>query len=610
MYLSHLEKIDQVRRQLSWVSTVKATISCCFALSIAALIITLAAHFGSRAVYVAIILTLPLLIVSVARSSLFKKITREEACLFLDRELGTKERLTAYQDLVKADLSADQDDLADLIGSQLNQLLPSFDARQLVPLKLDSRLRIALASTLCIWMLILFLSYQIGLFSEKTSEIRAEQLARIINQESNLPDPLRQELKNLLAALKLTVADVDQAMQRSKGELTSAWLELNLNQGGLESKSDFSREKEDLPLPTATVIEHKREEQESKLESGQEQSFDDSQQGSPEQAGPTGSDSETQADQSGGEGGDGEEGEGDEGSDGDLAGAEQRSHAQEQGGEGDASAEESKGGEEPQEATAKAKQENNLGIGQRDHEEAVKEQPNQDQSAEVGSATKPGDSGGSEEKQNESEQDGQAGLDSLGNQERVLKRVEELLQQLEQDLKAERDQSGHGDQEDKEESLSQPTEEQEKDRLSQNESDRPINRSEQQQDQGGETKREEMGEQDLSADSIAGDSAAKDGKSAGLSSETAQEVHEMEPEEGEADGGGERSRPVTSEFEIVGKDEQYDTKYVGSEGEIVKHVSTVPPVTEISDIVLAQPDKLVDPQQQPIPIEYRDMLKQ
>jgi hypothetical protein len=75
--------------------------------------------------------------------------------------------------------------------------------------------------------------------------------------------------------------------------------------------------------------------------------------------------------------------------------------------------------------------------------------------------------------------------------------------------------------------------------------------------------------------------------------------------------GGEGLGPNTAfkESEITSQDEQFDTRYTGNESSLEKNKAPAEPKTSIEDVTLAKPKGSKEKGEQPIPLEYRDILK-
>ena len=83
---------------------------------------------------------------------------------------------------------------------------------------------------------------------------------------------------------------------------------------------------------------------------------------------------------------------------------------------------------------------------------------------------------------------------------------------------------------------------------------------------------------------------------------------------GEGDGSGGRGsglgdRKGFKDTEIKTGDESYDSRFTGVDGKIGLNKAPARPKTRLEDVKLAKPDPLKDPADQPIPLEYRDILE-
>lgn len=75
--------------------------------------------------------------------------------------------------------------------------------------------------------------------------------------------------------------------------------------------------------------------------------------------------------------------------------------------------------------------------------------------------------------------------------------------------------------------------------------------------------------------------------------------------------GGEGLGPNTAfkESEITSQDEKFDTRYTGNNSSLEKNKAPAEPKTSIEDVTLAKPKGSKEKDEQPIPLEYRDILK-
>jgi hypothetical protein len=90
------------------------------------------------------------------------------------------------------------------------------------------------------------------------------------------------------------------------------------------------------------------------------------------------------------------------------------------------------------------------------------------------------------------------------------------------------------------------------------------------------------------------------------------ETNEAAQELGAEPGGKEGGLEGKTEFrdsEIKAGDEKYDTRFIGKDGKVGLNTSPARTKTRLEDVKLAKPEAVTDPSEQPIPLEYRDILQ-
>jgi hypothetical protein len=87
------------------------------------------------------------------------------------------------------------------------------------------------------------------------------------------------------------------------------------------------------------------------------------------------------------------------------------------------------------------------------------------------------------------------------------------------------------------------------------------------------------------------------------------EVKEFPEGEGPGPGYGLKGKKDFKDAEIKSGEEKLDTRYTGASAGEAKNDAKARTKTGLADVQLARPDPVKDPGQQPIPLEYQDVLE-
>lgn len=622
----HIEKIERIKRRLNKVTTLRGSFITLAWLSASLVVAFWAVNVNFVFGVVVFALSLGVTIWVIIKKRLFARASKDQASLFLDSYFGTKERLTTYQQIVKAKIHSDKKQ-AILLDQQLERLLPDFDEKKLIPFVLDSGLRVAFIVIMIACSQIVFSLFNLWNRTESTEEQRAAEIEKLLSDEEALPEVVREDLQNLAEALQnneLISEAVASALQDSQIEVKAAQKEIATVQ---EIKNGFSREPEvkgqvEVPTVTPTVSLHEEEqtaeqdqteETESPSEDSNVEPEESQEKGDSRQEESSGNKSGSGSQQSEQESEQSQDGAGNKGGAGDGEGQDGSGRMESKPGDqagnasGDIEDHDQDGGMEKQSGSDPSGEKKSDESEQQEGDEANKEEGARGNSNQENPSEEGEKSGDSEGKSGTGEQGSQSEADRL---QKGLEKAQELLDALDKEIgELEGTEENGNDRKTESGSQPQPQKGQESgtDQSNDNSSE---NTAEQHGLEQGDPAQQTQS--DKSEDNNLEQASKKDNDtepSAGVLVEESQAVREMEPEIGEDGGSTDRSRPITSKVEISQEDEQYDESYVSSEGELVEHKGGIAPATKLGEVILARPDAVSDQEQQPIPLEYRDILK-
>jgi len=595
------------------------------------------------------------------RKGLFTSPTIEDASAIIDQRFDTKDRALT--------LAATWDEAGEaekeLLTRQLQEIVPEFDVNAAFPLTLETGLKRALATLPLVWGLLWYLGDDRG---GATAERQAAIVSELLEQRADIPLPVREslmELKNTLETKPLTDQAVLEALQAAQAEIDQANESLD---GGAEDSTDETVDEsetadgdsggeiaedspdnvapvgskptptpEPSPTPPAGATapppnQSKNEEQheEKKKDPAEQKQKEEQESGSSNDTDVQNSNSTDQ--QSGSE--------------------KQPSQSKNDGGEGGSKSEQQQSGNQQGESQGQQ--------GQEGSEEGQEGDGDGNSSSKQGN--KPGKSGGQSGSQGQSGQQGQqqgsgegkpdqggekksgakgdrAGDKTSTGQDTGLEQAQEALNKIEQELKAQQQGDEKGDQEGEKEGG-------EKGDKGESDSGKPSGAGGKKQGQGekkqgagqGQQGNKDQGESKQDKKESGGKSGGKDGQG-GKPSDTRPESGsegDNEPKEefgeapklpvgsslpkesdaamgpGDENGGlgqGLGDRKGFKDTEIKTGDEKYDTRFTGKDGKVGLNKSPARSKTNLEDVKLAKPDPVKDPTEQPIPLEYRDILE-
>ncbi|MFM1849107.1 MAG: hypothetical protein RL417_2581 [Pseudomonadota bacterium] len=601
------------------------------------------------------------------KRGIFSTPSLEEASSLIDSKFETKDRALT----LAATWEESTEPQKAILQSQLEKIVPELDTKAAIPLDLPPKLRTAVYTLPVIWGVLFFLNG--GGANKAPAQSQAELITELLEQRADIPLPVREsliELKDTLETKPLTDTAVIEALRAAQAELDAAQGENaadeadsshetvdesevgeGSNDGELSAESprdiapvDRNATPTPEPTPTAnapvteTPVENSPQQEEEKeekrsaeqssaeeeKESGRTPEDTDVQNSKPseEQGGADKKSTDSQND--GGEGKKGDKQQQSGGQSGQSEGEAGKDESQQgQDGDGDGNSS-SKEGKQPGQSGGKS--------------------GNQGESGQQGTGGKSGKEGKKGEK--EGAQGGQGGAGSKqGSQSESpngLEQAQQTLDQIEQQLKAEQQGKEKGSQEGENEGADKGDKGESSSGSPSGTGGEKHGASEKKSGSGqGSDKKpgKDPADKDKSKQDSPGSSGGKGGQSGSpkeRSSPSGGDPADNEPREefgdppklptgssvpkesdaamGQGDetgglGSGLGERKGFKDTEIKTGDEKYDSRFMGADGKVGLNKGPARAKTRLEDVKLAKPDPVKDPAEQPIPLEYRDILE-
>jgi len=517
------------------------------------------------------------------RRDLLSGVEQGEALKLLDQRLGLKERFITLAELEQQLLeapTADPDPRIEYLKSELEAGVDSFNIKDLPQeLPRSDKFLVLLA------VLILFVSLAIFPFSGFSpphtpgiNQINA--IENLISEGQDLPEEVRDRLEDVVEAIKqdgLTSQSVSQAVERAEQAIAQA----EADQREAEQSDSQFPETETAPTPEPTPEPTPNEEQDSE---DQDQPSDPDQKQEEDDSEPSSEDDSSKQDQE--QQGDQEQQEASKG---------QGEGQSDQDGEGGSSKQEKESEQSEGEESGESKGDGQEGQGEG---ESKGESKGEDQSQQQ-------DQGAEQEGEQGSEQEGE----QQGEQQGGLSEAKQALEDLKESAEQARDQeSQEQDQQSEQESKQPGQSESEESKLEQEM--KQENKGSEQQDQSEQSEAED---QKTEQESATGSKSLEDSDETGDNSEGSgaslpnpDEASEFMPGDEIAD----EMKDAEFKEQIIGDmDEITDPRFGTSTGEIVEHEGEQDPLTELENVELLRPEPAKDPSKQPIPLEYREILR-
>jgi len=607
------------RRQAKII--VSATVGC---LVLAAALFSIFSKWGSAALLTT---GLAAILILIRRMNLWRPVSSLECSAILDRFFQTKERAVSYLKLQGGpDLEA-VSNKRELIEQQLNRLIDPSKIDEITRFQWSRALKITACTGALAWVAALAVLIIYGGFGGKllyrTKE--AQLIAELLEKEPELPKPLREDLNQLalkIETLGLSALEVKEALAAAQDELSKSQSRLaeeamTLDQNSTEqapTSADKPEEKKNPatpPFPEKLPPTPPSPPAEQELKQNAKQDTQSSSQ-APQQQSTENEKASSQDAKSGAK----------------RSGQEQQEKGEQGLGQGSGQAE----GSQSKEGAREGQQ-----GGWGDSGSAQDTGKNGRDTASAPGLDQEGRSKEGKELKKESKEKGIAKEDSANNKAldkktAGLKKVEETLAQIEQEMQAAHQNQGSTGR------YEQPAErsgESSQDNEAKNDS-----QSQQAEDNRREEQKQKQGRQEQGADSQSKPTRAKNNNEPSGSVEKSSKGAQQAQEKATADKKSEKEatgaslppdpnapmRPISEgelgqkgpgvgpdkEFkdaEIKAEDEKFDTRFTGQDAGLAGNEKEAKVKTELADIKLAKPEAPKDKAKQPIPLEYRDLLK-
>ncbi len=520
--------------------------------------------------------------------------TLRDTALALDDRIKTKERFLTIESLTASPL--DQEKLR-LIEKQLEQTLLGADLDKLFPIALPLLYRRVAYLLPLIWIAI-FLTQHNKISPPSQFKEEAKLIANLIKEE-NLPTPVKEELQKLGDVLNrdnVSKEEILEVLSSAKGEVEKAKEALlgETKPSSEVAKLEATPTPEPTPTPTATIpasekqSKEQKEKQKEKNEEEKERPKNDEQQSSK----------------------DGEKKENQEGQ-----GKESDKNKQEDGEKGEG--ESKKGGKEGTKQSDKNEQ------GKGDGKEG---EPEQGSKSESSSESK------NDKQSNDSKEEGlKAAEQALEQIKKEIQKSEGKEKQSKEDQKNDQgkganqkgkedgkkpgEKKGEEGQSSKEQGTQGDEQGEEKSKDAKNEGDQPGDKkgkdSEAKKDDGndGERSAEAKTESDAQADKKNEKENDKQQSEKPKDSSLPNSQGEVKEFEGDGPTAEPGKNNEFKETQIKESVEQIDLKHIGKDSESGFNPNEAKPKRSIEDLKLAKPESDSNPESQPLPLEYRDLMR-
>lgn len=507
----------------------------------------------------------------------FKRSSRKDAARYLDAALGSKERSISAIELEKADPRNT------LLRNQLNALIAG-NTGILPAVRVPKTLVTAAALGVACLAIIPWIPDRP---LPESTRFAVTQLDILLETETPLPPEARESLETLRDALtrnELTSDEVSSALERAAAEIEQARSELKNAEGSLKEERDVPAVATATPTPAPgstppvrmdTQVQHSKSDSEKGEEKATKQEDNDS--GSSKQGGEP--DQGKKDSKNGGEGSSSQEG---------------KQKGDSKNG-GDASPESSGSGG--------GRQGNSQGEqkGSRDQNEKGQQGDKEKQQGETG--RQGGTQAGEKENQPGSANSKQSGNEGEkeSEQSKALKAASNTVNAI----RAQQQQKSHEGQQNQPESGKRPGNGKgaaQRGSSGEKRGDRSGERAGEKEETGAQ-KGSDRPQQKPERPESETERAKPSGGSGGQG-----EAKEFVPGQGTISSPFGGSKQL-EETRVGRSDERFDTRYTGKESELAKNPNDARPKTKLSDVMIARPELLKEREEQPIPLEYRDVLE-
>lgn len=506
------------------------------------------------------------------RSDIFSRVSRYDAALFLDKTFTTSERAVSYVEIEESAGCADP--RAEILLGQLEERIPEFSAAQLLPLRFSRRQKAFFSfGIICGLATILLVFLRNPAPAETPGAADARMIEDLLRAEAQIPPELYRKLEELASDLRKEEA----GSEKLKNSLGAAQQELARTSAG--QQTDVSS-------------------QEMKPPSGQKEPAP-----APSQQAPPAIPTPTPT----------------------AAGLKDadKTRQQEQGGQGQQSRESSEGKDEQGQQGKSSDGQKQEGTGSGEKKESQQQEGQGGQASKQSREGKQGQDGQARDGQQAGQTQDQQRSEALKKTEQALNQVEENLKQQAQGNGQEKKDSESGE---KGQSGQQGQDNpQKQDKQGQGAAQRPQSAGQERSPQGkaqeqrGESKGTDRkedkpasdGESSQNARDTAEHKTFQENKTAksSLASPQEQEKRRGQSPLGDQESDGLGGNKGYRDVELNPQGEKYDTSQTGQDAGASGDKVENRPRTSLADVELARPETIKEKVSQPVPLEYRDLLR-
>lgn len=575
------------------------------------------------------------------KKNLFNKASEEDGAALLDKFFNTKERFSTWLLLSKSKADTETDSVSkfSLISEQLAAFKLEGDLAELIPLKLNRTFKTLLALLPLLWLLNFYLIY--NLYFTPSLLNKELNLIASLTKDAQVPEELKaelSELKEALAEYSLTEPQVLAALARAETELERAMtdLELEAKRESLESDAELNelvQKEQDLPpsgagltptptpVPLAEAEKQKKKDQEKKDKEDREKKDEErkdkekksqdaeskdkqSEKGDKSNQGQKGKeDKEAKADKE----------QGQKGESGDGEGKGQGKGKGKSGGKQGQAQDGNKGDNDDSKGEGKAKAGSSGKAGAADSKEkqdnleaGADSKAKQQADGEKSQGEKQAASGAAGDKKQDSGQSGskQEALDRVA---KALKELDNAVNQAKKDKQQQQGQDS-GQNKDKSKDANKSDQQQNSDESKKDEAEK--NKGKDNTQGKDKSKSRENQSQQKDPGELKREQPQSNQTAPGLSSMPGNSKEKVKRYSDDAKKGGDLGADKNYEERMIGNaNEKIDSRFVDKEGKRYLNEEEAKFKTTLSEVELAKPKPIKDRSKQPIPLEYRDILK-
>jgi flagellar biosynthesis GTPase FlhF len=561
----------------------------------------------------------------------YKRNFRSEACLLLDSNLGSKERIISYEEISRSEENKHK---KNFLEKQLLSIIPNAEIGELAKLHFLLREKLLLFA-IPVLLLLAYFAASRNVLIYPDIIISPQNKIEIALQQQLLPPNVIEALNKLLSALKehkLTDEKVSEELDNVLDNIERAESSGGINGDSvLNDQKDQIKESRDIsimqntPTPTASPTPTKENASSEKKEEDKNEEQDKNQSQEEEK------DSKKQ-----------EQEEGEKDKDYDVQNSKStkdkntKDAKEQQNGDGSGEGEkgEGKGQQKGEGSDNKGQKKGESGNGNNQENKGKGEgdkEGKEDSSSQQGSE---GESGAQGQGEGEGSSGNESGSDASGSDSKAgnnqstgnnsLNELKTTLSQLKKDIESQKNneqksQNAEGKSSDaKEKSEQKKNDEQSKavsnsgDGKGKESKEEPQKQDSKNSNESGKGASGSSPSTESSASDKSLDKKESKNKSFEVTQESKTQSHLREMTEKDMQGKdwpGLGQDKAFKEIEVKPQTEEYDKRFVGEDGRIVRHDKESKAKTGLEDVTLAKPEISRDKDEQQIPLEYRDILR-